>query len=162
VVTANDPRGEQADPTTTDDAIDSANLTASSDAGGSVGDVSVSADTDLLGLLVQHPAHGVCVLAVNGELDALTAPLLSDCLCEQVAASPAHLIVDLQKVCFLGSSGLNCLLNARELVQRVPRTRLHIAGLVTRAVARPLATTGLLDRFDTYPTVADALIALTG
>jgi anti-sigma B factor antagonist len=162
VVTADDPRGEQADPTTTNDAIDSANLTVSPDAGGSVSDVSVCADTDLLGLFVQHPAHGVCVLAVNGELDMLTAPLLSDCLREQVAASPAHLIVDLQMVRFLGSSGLDCLLNARELVQRVPRTQLHIAGLVTRAVARPLETTGLLDRFDTYPSVADALIALTG
>lgn len=62
---------------------------------------------------------------------------------KQIAACPAHLIVDLQMVRFLGSSGLNCLLDARELVQQVPRTQLHIAGLVTRAVARPLQTTGL-------------------
>ncbi len=39
--------------------------------------------------------------------------------------------------------------------------QLHLTGLVTRAVARSLRTTGLLDRSDTYPTVT-ALIALTG
>ena len=162
MVTANDPRGEPADAPATDDPIDSADLTVWPDSGESVRDGSVCAGTDLLGLLVQRPAMGICVLSVTGELDALSAPLLGDCLRKEVAACPAHLIVDLQMVRFLGSSGLNCLLDARELVQRVPRTQLHIAGLVTRAVARPLQTTGLLDRFDIYPTVADALTALTG
>jgi hypothetical protein len=40
--------------------------------------------------------------------------------------------------------------------------QLHIAGMVTRAVVRPLEVTGLLERFDTYPTLADALNALIG
>jgi anti-sigma B factor antagonist len=129
--------------------------------GGAADEVSACVGTDLLGLVVQHPANGVRVLAVDGEVDALTAPLLGACLREQVAAAPEHLIVDLQGVRFLGSSGLNCLLDARELTQRIPGMQLHIAGVVARAVARPLEVTGLLDRFDTYPTVADALTALT-
>jgi hypothetical protein len=55
---------------------------------------------------------------------------------------------------------LNCLLNARELIQQTPGVQLHIAGVVTRAVARPLEVTGLLERFDSYLTLADALTAL--
>lgn len=116
---------------------------------------------ELLGLTVQHPAIGVCVVAVEGEVDTLTAPLLDACLREQLAGVPTHLIVDLQPVRFLGSAGLNCLLQARELAQQTTEVHLHLAGLVTRVVARPLEVTGLLERFDTYPSVTDALTALT-
>jgi anti-sigma B factor antagonist len=116
---------------------------------------------ELLGLRVQHPAVGVCVVAVEGEVDTLTAPLLDACLREQIAGVPTHLIVDLQPVRFLGSAGLNCLLQARELAQQTTRVHLHLAGLVTRVVARALEVTGLRERFDTYPFVTDALTALT-
>lgn len=96
-------------------------------------------------------------------MDTLTAPLLDACLREQLAGVPAHLIVDLQPVRFLGSAGLSCLLRARELAQQTTEVHLHLAGLVTRVVARPLDVTGLLERFDnTYPSVTDALTALTG
>jgi anti-sigma B factor antagonist len=106
---------------------------------------------------VQHPAVGVCVVAVAGELDLLTAPLLDACVREQLAAAPTNLILDLQAVRFLGASGLSCLLRAREGVQQTTGVRLHLAGLVTRAVARSLEVTGLLEQFDTYPCLIDAL-----
>ena len=128
--------------------------------GGSVEGLAHRVSTDLLGLRVQHPAVGVCVVAVEGELDMLTAPVLEACVDEQLASVPRHLILDLQSVCFLGSRGLNCLLQARELAQSIG-AQLHLAGLVTRAVARPLEVTGLRERFDTYPRVAEALSALT-
>jgi hypothetical protein len=70
--------------------------------------------TQRLGLRVQHPAVGVCVVVVVGELDLLTAPLLDACVREQLAAAPTNLILDLQAVRFLGASGLSCLLRARE------------------------------------------------
>jgi anti-sigma B factor antagonist len=113
--------------------------------------------TQRLGLSVQHPAVGVCVVAVAGELDLLTAPLLDACVREQLAAAPTNLILDLQAVRFLGASGLSCLLRAREGVQQTTGVRLHLAGLVTRAVARSLEVTGLLEQFDTYPCLIDAL-----
>jgi anti-sigma B factor antagonist len=113
--------------------------------------------TQRLGLSVQHPAVGVCVVAVAGELDLLTAPLLDACVREQLAAAPTNLILDLQAVRFLGASGLSCLLRAREGVQQTTGVRLHIAGLVTRAVARSLEVTGLREQFDTYPCLIDAL-----
>jgi len=161
VATAKDPRDERLDPFTADAPSDPPNMAAAPGPGGSNDDLSVCVDTDLLGLVVQEQADGVRVLAVDGELDALTAPLLGACLREQFAANPAHLVLDLQAVRFLGSSGLNCLLDARESALQIPGIQLHLAGMVTRAVARPLEVTGLLERFDTYPTLEDALTALT-
>jgi anti-sigma B factor antagonist len=125
--------------------------------GGSADDLALRMATQRLGLRVQHPAVGVCVVAVAGELDLLTAPLLDACVREQLAAAPTNLILDLQAVRFLGASGLSCLLRAREGVQQTTGVRLHLAGLVTRAVARSLEVTGLREQFDTYPCLIDAL-----
>ena len=55
-----------------------------------------------LGLTLHHPAAGICMVAVDGELDMLTAPVLDSCLRQQLAATPRHLIVDLQLLRFLG------------------------------------------------------------
>jgi anti-anti-sigma factor len=115
----------------------------------------------MLGLTLHHPSSGVSVVAVNGELDMLTAPLLGTCVRQQLATTPAHLILDLQPVRFLGVSGLTYLLYVRELAQQPPRFRLHLTGLTNRAVARPLELTGVLKLFNAYPTLADGLAALT-
>jgi len=115
---------------------------------------------DLLGLSVQYPAAGVCVVTVDGELDTVSVPLFDACVAEQLAAAPAHLVLDLQPVSFLASTGLTSLLRARELAETTG-TQLHLAGLVTRVVARALHVTELLECFDTYPTVIDALAVVT-
>ncbi|MGH3548828.1 MAG: anti-sigma factor antagonist [Pseudonocardiaceae bacterium] len=133
--------------------------TTAPDGDGLAGDLALSTPGQL-GLTVQLPTVGTRVVAVDGELDALTVPLLEACVREQLAAAPAHLILDLQPVSFLGSSGLNCLLHARELAEQTTGTQLHLAGLVTRVVARPLQVTGLAVRFDTYPTLTEALATL--
>ena len=116
--------------------------------------------TQRLELTVAHPGQGVCVVTVNGELDLLTAPLLDACVREQLAACPLHLVLNLQPVRFLSARGLTCLQQARDLTQQTPGSQLHLTGLVTRVVARPLEITGLLELFDTYPTLAHALVAL--
>lgn len=125
----------------------------------SVEGLMLGAPEQLLGLSVSHPARGVCVVAVDGELDALTAPLLEGCVRDQLAVGPGHLILNLQRVRFLGAAGLRCLLTVRELAQHTG-ARLYLAGLVTRAVARPLEVTELLERFVTYRILAHALAAL--
>lgn len=114
----------------------------------------------LFGLTVRRPAVGVCVVAVVGELDILTTSLLETCISEQLAAGPTHLVLDLEALRFLGASGLSCLLRAHELAQQSPGTRLHVAGLVNRVVARSLQVTGLVGIFDSYPCMTDALAAL--
>jgi anti-sigma B factor antagonist len=149
VMTTKDALGGQADPPAADDrAADQPGTTAASGA------------EPLLGLTVKQPAVGVCVVTVDGELDMVTAPLLEACLREQLATGPTHLILDLQPVAFMASNGLNCLILIHELAQSTG-VQLHLAGLVTRAVARPLQVTQLLEVFNTYPTLAQALTALT-
>jgi anti-anti-sigma regulatory factor len=67
-------------------------------------------------------------------------------------------ILDLESVLFLGSSGLSCLLRARELAEQTPGSQLHLAGLITRAVARAVKIIGLLGMFSTYPTLIHAVV----
>ncbi len=146
-MTTKDALGGQPDPPAADDRTADRSGTAA------------SASEPLLGLTVQHPAVGVCVVTVDGELDMVTAPLLEACLDEQLATGPTHLVLDLQPVRFMASNGLNCLLRIHELAQTT-EVQLHLAGLVTRAVARPLQVTQLLEVFNTYPTLSHALTAL--
>jgi len=118
------------------------------------------APAQLLGLSVQYyPAVGICVLVVEGELDLLTVPLLEQRLREQLVAKPAHLILDLESVRFLGCSGLSCLLDARELVE-ASGPQLHLAGLINRVIERAVGITGLVGLFSTYPTLMHAVIEL--
>jgi hypothetical protein len=60
---------------------------------------------------------------------------------------------------FRGSTWLGNLLFARELAQTTG-TQLHLVGLASRVIARSLQATDLLERFNTYPTLTDALAAL--
>ena len=123
------------------------------------GDVPADAASQLLGLTVTHPADGICVVTVAGELDMYTTPLLETCLQDQLRTRPDHLVIDMKPLSFLASHGLNCLVQARENTQHTP-TQLHLAGLITRAVTRPLEISQLRELFDTYPTVTEALTAI--
>jgi len=122
-------------------------------------DAALDATSRVLRLTVEHPLNAVCVIRVHGELDMCTTPLLEACLREQLGTHPNHLIVDLQPVCFLDCSGMNCLLSARENAGTTA-TQLHLAGLVTRAVARPLQVSQLAEAFNTYPTITHALTTI--
>ena len=125
-----------------------------------LGSVALPAPTRLLGLSVQHyPLVGITVMVVDGELDLLTAPVVEQYLRDQLVAQPAHLILDLESVRFLGASGLSCLLGARELVG-ARGSQLHLAGLITSVVQRAVKATGLLGLFSTYPTLLHAVIDL--
>ena len=140
MVTAKDPFNEHTDRPAADDPLNTT--------------------SELLGLTVEHPAHDVCVVTVDGELDMVTAPLLETCLRNQLCTTPRHLVVDLQQVQFLSSSGLNCLLSIRDRAQTAT-TQLHLAGFVSRRVARPLQVSQLMDQFNTYLTVTDAVTAIS-
>jgi anti-sigma B factor antagonist len=133
------------------------NLPAADHLNGTVGPCTPA---QLFGVTVRRPAVGVCVVAVVGELDVLTASLLEASMREALATAPAYLILDLEAVRFLGASGLSCLLRTYELARQTPGTQLQLAGMVTRVVARSLHVTGLLGQFDSYPCVTDALAAL--
>ncbi|HJT03752.1 MAG TPA: STAS domain-containing protein [Pseudonocardiaceae bacterium] len=107
----------------------------------------------------QYPAAGICAVVVEGELDLETAPLLEQCIRQQLLALPEHLILDLELLHFLGSGGLSCLLRARQLAH-ASAVQLHLAGLVTPAIGRTLQITGLMEVFHTYPSLLHAVIDL--
>ena len=60
---------------------------------------------------------GATVVIVGGEIDVYTAPLLRDALDQQIAAGRIHLVVDLDAISFMDSTGLGVLVGRLKLVR---------------------------------------------
>ena len=118
-------------------------------------DLRIAAPDDLLELSVSHPAADVCVLHVRGEVDMFTAPLLHEWLGTHLGKVAPHVVVDLEGVQFLDSSGLHALVSAAWRAKETG-VLLYIAGLANSPVRMPLTAAGLLPMFRCYPTLADA------
>ena len=69
-----------------------------------------------LGLDVSE-SDGQCVLSVRGEVDVYTAPKLRERLIEMVGEGKHRIIVDLEAVDFLDSTGLGVLVGALKRVK---------------------------------------------
>lgn len=61
--------------------------------------------------------QGGTVVVVGGEIDVYTAPLLRDALDQQIAAGRTRLVVDLDAVDFMDSTGLGVLVGRLKLVR---------------------------------------------
>jgi len=118
----------------------------------------VDAD-DQLALVTDDPAPGQIVIEVSGEVDMLTSPQLRAAVLGQFEA-PAGIelvVLVLDAVTFLGTSGLAVLIEVREAA--------HAAGVelrlvcTARRVLRPLAIAGLVPLFDVHDTLDQALVA---
>ena len=59
----------------------------------------------------------VTVVSVGGEIDVYTAPKLRDQLAELVAAGHYHLLIDMEQVEFLDSTGLGVLVGGLKKVR---------------------------------------------
>ncbi|HTK63972.1 MAG TPA: STAS domain-containing protein [Pseudonocardia sp.] len=106
-------------------------------------------------------ATGVSLVTVGGDLDAVTAPALMDCVRGQLAAGAVALVIDLEAVDFLGSAGLAVLAEStRAVSEATPGSKLHLSGAAHRSVHRPLELVGLLPQFEVHPTSADALSSI--
>ena len=68
--------------------------------------------------LTTREADGKTIVAVGGEIDVYTAPRLRDKITELVADGSYHLIVDMQAVEFLDSTGLGVLVGALKKVRQ--------------------------------------------
>lgn len=69
-------------------------------------------------LAVSTTEHrGAQVVVVGGEVDVYTAPLLRDALDQQIAAGHIRLVVDLDAVEFMDSTGLGVLVGRLKLVR---------------------------------------------
>ncbi|HEX7298924.1 MAG TPA: STAS domain-containing protein, partial [Solirubrobacteraceae bacterium] len=63
----------------------------------------------------------VAGVAVRGEIELATAPLLTAALDDGIRRSSGPFAIDLSTVDFLDSSGINCLVRARALLGRDDR-----------------------------------------
>lgn len=89
------------------------------------------------------------VVSVRGEVDLATAPELESCLQRAFGDAPTGVVLDLEGLTFIDSSGL------RVLVARAKEARTRDASLTLRNVPRHaqrvLDLTGLSEWFDRAP-----------
>jgi anti-sigma B factor antagonist len=109
----------------------------------------------LVDLTLSSRTVGVCtVVEVGGEIDVYTAPKLREQLVTLVQAGHYHLVVDLEGVDFLDSTGLGV------LVGGLKRVRAHDGTLrlicTQERVLKIFRITGLTKVFPIYTSVADA------
>jgi anti-sigma B factor antagonist len=110
-----------------------------------------------LSLNVYSDTPGSTVVAVGGEIDVYSAPKLRERLITLVDSGSYNLIVDMEAVEFLDSTGLGV------LVGGLKRVRAHdgwIDLVCTQGrILRIFRITGLSKVFSIYDSVADAVAA---
>jgi len=109
---------------------------------------------DSLRIETETPSEGVVVVSVSGELDMLTAPDLRVAVADRIP-SVELVVLDLDGVRFLGTSGLAALIELREQAHRAG-VELRIA-CPERRVLRPIGIAGLHHLFDIHDDVQAAL-----
>jgi anti-sigma B factor antagonist len=107
-------------------------------------------------MLNEYPAtQGRTVVEVSGEIDVYTAPRLRETLVSLVEAGNYRLIVDMEGVEFLDSTGLGV------LVGGLKRVRAHDGGIdlvcTQGRILRIFRITGLSKVFNIFGTVDEAL-----
>jgi len=100
-----------------------------------------------LRLRVTRPALDTAVIAVRGELDATTAPRLSELLMSRLRGNLCTVVVDLSTVEFLAAAGISVLVRAN-LLARQRGITLRVRTGRNPYVTRPLAMTGLTEHLD--------------
>jgi anti-anti-sigma factor len=106
----------------------------------------------------EQQSGSVTVLSVHGTLDVLTTPDLEAEISAAAAKAPAGLVVDLTAVDFLGSSGMGALVTAHSDLTPAVAFAIVAVGPIT---SMPLKLIGVADIIDVYPTLDEALTALT-
>lgn len=111
---------------------------------------------DLLAVTAHSVPPGAVALAVRGEIDMHTSPLLRDQLFAHLCRPATLVVIDLSEVEFFGAAGLTVLI----AVSEAARTAGIGLCLVVRGrvVPRVLAATGLTGAFDLHPDAAHALL----
>ncbi len=110
--------------------------------------------------LGHYSKDGIEVVDVGGEIDIYTAPRLRDLLLDLVSKNSYQLIVNLEKVGFLDSTGLGV------LVGGLNRVRAHDGSLdlvcTQERILKIFRITGLTKVFGIYQTVDQAIAARKG
>ena len=110
--------------------------------------------------LGHYSKDGIEVVDVGGEIDIYTAPRLRELLIDLVSKNSYQLIVNMDKVGFLDSTGLGV------LVGGLKRVRAHDGWLDLVCTQEPILKifriTGLTKVFGIYQTVDQAIAAMKG
>ena len=110
--------------------------------------------------LGHYDKGGIEVVDVEGEIDMYTAPRLRELLIDLVSKGSYQLVVNLDKVGFLDSTGLGV------LVGGLRRVRAHDGSLdlvcTRERILRIFRVTGLTEVFGIYETVDQAIAARKG
>jgi anti-sigma B factor antagonist len=110
--------------------------------------------------LGHYDKDGIEVVDVEGEIDMYTAPRLRELLIDLVSKGHYQLVVNLDKVGFLDSTGLGV------LVGGLRRVRAHDGSLdlvcTRERILRIFRVTGLTEVFGIYETVDQAIAARKG
>ena len=110
--------------------------------------------------LGHHARDGIEVIDVRGEIDMYTAPRLRELLIDLVSKGSYQLVVNLDKVGFLDSTGLG------GLVGGLRRVRAHDGSLdlvcTQQRILKIFRITGLTEVFGIYETVDQAIAARRG
>ena len=97
---------------------------------------------------------GLTVITVEGEIDVYTAPKLREKLIDLVNKGKFHLLVDMEKVEFLDSTGLGV------LVGGLKRVRAHDGSLelvcTQERILKIFRITGLTKVFGIHDSIAEA------
>ena len=110
--------------------------------------------------LGHYSKDGIEVIDVEGEIDIYTAPRLRELLTDLASKDNCQLIVNLEKVKFLDSTGLGVLVGALKRV----RARDGSLDLVCpqQRLLKIFRTTGLTKAFGIHQTMAQAIAATKG
>jgi anti-sigma B factor antagonist len=107
--------------------------------------VAQAATEEPIRIQLEEPAGDTALLRVSGEIDMLTSPILRQGIADQLSEKRNRLLVDLEGVDFLGTSGLAALVEARASAEE------HNVELwlvcTNRQVLRPLEIAGLTSLF---------------
>src|SRR5712672_4839702 len=110
--------------------------------------------------LGHYAKDGIEVIDVQGEIDMYTAPRLRELLIHLVSKGSYQLVVNLDKVGFLDSTGLGVLVGA------LRRVRAHDGSLdlacTQQRILKIFRITGLTEVFGIYKTADQAIAARPG
>jgi anti-sigma B factor antagonist len=76
-----------------------------------------------------EPGRSATTIALGGELDMATAPLLEERLVRAESDGPKAILIDLRELTFMDSTGLHAFVSARNRAETNGR-QLHLIGAI--------------------------------
>jgi anti-sigma B factor antagonist len=102
--------------------------------------------------------EGVAVVSIGGEIDLSTAPAFEAAIAGALDDHPPVLVIELSEVRFMASAGLRVLAATHEKASKSARIAIVASNAAT---SRPIQLTGLDKLMSLYPTLDDALTAIS-